>query len=48
LSEELNNSKINSMILRYEGFQTDPLNPWGNAFNVDIKDIKNILYNLNI
>lgn len=50
LSEELNNSKINSTILRYEGFQTDPLSPWSwcKSFNVDIKDIKNILYNLNI
>ena len=48
LSEELNNSKINSNIIRYEGFKTDPLNQWNNSFNVSIKDIKNILYNINI
>ena len=41
LSEELNDSKINSTIVRYPGIKTDPLNPWNNSFSVDIKDILN-------
>jgi capsular polysaccharide biosynthesis protein len=43
LSEQLNDCKINSIILKYEGFRTDPLNQWNNSFNVDIKDIKDII-----
>ena len=39
LSEELNNCKINSIIIRYDGIRTDPLNQWNNSFNVDIKGI---------
>jgi len=46
LSEELNNSKINSIIIRYEGIQTDISNQWNDSFRVDIKDILDKIINI--
>jgi capsular polysaccharide biosynthesis protein len=39
LCEELNNTKINYKVLRYNGVSTDPLNMWNKSFSADINEI---------
>ena len=43
LSEILNNTTFNCGIMRYDGIQIDPLNPWNKNFYVDVPNLLNYI-----